>query len=152
MGRWPAGPDLPPGRTLPEVWSARWSVHPLASVLVDGWDPTRVVDGAALAEGTARVAAALGVAGVRPGDRVLCSARAGLESVQVLLAVLRAGAVLVTVSPSATASELEHFVADCTPVLALTDADGRGRVPPGVPVLATVELIEQAAAPAAAPD
>jgi malonyl-CoA/methylmalonyl-CoA synthetase len=152
MGRWPAGPDLPPGRTLPEVWSARWSAHPLASVLVDGWDPTRVVDGAALAEGTARVAAALGVAGVRPGDRVLWSARAGLESVQVLLAVLRAGAVLVTVSPSATASELEHFVADCTPVLAVTDADGRGRVPPGVPVLATVELIEQAAAPAAAPD
>ena len=59
--------------------------------------------------------------------------------------MLRAGAVLVTVSPSATAAEVEHFVADCTPVLALTDADGRGRVPPGVPDLAIVELIERAA-------
>jgi malonyl-CoA/methylmalonyl-CoA synthetase len=149
-GRWPAGPDVLPGRTLPEVWSARWSAQPTAPVLVDGWDPTRVVDGATLAAATARIAGALATAGVAPGDRVLWSARATLESVQVLLGVLRAGAVLVPVSPSATAAELEHFVADCSPVLALTDDDVavRGRVP----VRAIVDVIGQAASPSAGTD
>ena len=77
---------------------------------------------------------------------------ATLESVQVLLGVLRAGAVLVTVSPSATAAEVEHFVADCAPVLALTDAEGRARVPGGVPVLTVDELLERTASPSIATD
>jgi malonyl-CoA/methylmalonyl-CoA synthetase len=150
-GRWPAGPAFPPGQTLPEVWSARWSAHPTAPVLLDGWDHTRVVDGAALDATTARVAGALASAGVVAGDRVLWSARGTLESIQVLLGILRSGAVLVTVSPSATAAEVEHFVADCAPALVVTDdakdtADvAPGRVPPGVRVLSVDALLERAA-------
>jgi malonyl-CoA/methylmalonyl-CoA synthetase len=140
-GRWPAGPAIPPGRTLPDVWSARWAARPDAPVLVDGWDRTRVVDAAALAEGTARVAAALVEGGVAPGDRVLWCARATLESVQVLLGVLRAGAVLVTVNPSASGPEVDHFVADCTPTVALTDDVARHIYPSTLPVLSVDELL-----------
>ncbi len=143
-GRWPAGPAVPPGRTLPEVWSARWTARPDAPVLVDGRDRARVVDGAALAEGTARVAAALAAAGVAPGDRVLWCARATLESVQVLLGVLRAGAVLVTVNPSASGPEVDHFVADCTPTVAITDDVARHVYPSILPVFSVDELLARA--------
>jgi malonyl-CoA/methylmalonyl-CoA synthetase len=145
-GRWPAGPDLPPGPTLPDVWSARWAARPEAPVLVDGWDPTRVLDGAALADGTARVATALASAGVAPGDRVLWSARATLESVQVLLGVLRTGAALVPANPSATAAEVDYVVADCTPTLAVTDDEARA-FPSALPVRTIDELLEPSATP-----
>ena len=158
-GRWPAGPDLPPGPTLPDVWSARWAARP------DGARPGRRLGpppGLSTAPpwptATARVAGALAAAGVAPGDRVLWSARATLESVQVLLGVLRAGAVLVTVSPSASAAEVEHFVADCTPG-ARPDRRRRRRraacrpsVPPASPVLTIDELLDRAASPSLASD
>jgi len=47
-GQWPEGPALVPGRTLPEVWTARWGARPGAPALRDGWDATRVLDGAAV--------------------------------------------------------------------------------------------------------
>ena len=140
-GRWPAGPDLTPGQTLPDIWSARWAARPDAPVLVDGWDATRVLDGAALAGGTARVASALSASGVAPGDRVLWSARATLGSVQALLGILRAGAVLVPASPSASAAEVDYFVADCSPMLAITD-DRSHAFPSALPVLSVDELFE----------
>ncbi len=140
-GRWPAGPDLPPGPTLPDMWSARWAARPDAPVLVDGWDATRVLDGAALTGGTARVASALSAAGVALGDRVLWSARATLGSVQALLGILRAGAVLVPASPSASAAEVDYFVTDCVPAVAITDDRSRP-FPSGLPVLTVDELLE----------
>jgi malonyl-CoA/methylmalonyl-CoA synthetase len=151
-GRWPAGPAVPPGPTLPDVWSARWAADPEAPVLVDGWDRARVLDGAALAEGTTRVAAALASSGVAPGDRVLWCARASLESVQALLGVLRAGAVLVTVNPSATGAEVDHFVADCTPTVAITDDVARHDFPPDVPVFSVDEVLKGSTSPSSPPD
>ncbi len=151
-GRWPAGPEVPPGRTLPDVWSARWAAQPDAPVLVDGWDPARVLAGAALAEGTGRVAAALAAAGVASGDRVLWCARASLESVQTLLGVLRAGAVLVTINPSATGAEVDHFVADCTPTMAITDDLARHALPPHIPVVAVDHLLAGATSSTGPPD
>jgi malonyl-CoA/methylmalonyl-CoA synthetase len=140
-GRWPAGPDVPPGRTLPDVWSARWAARPHAPVLVDGWDRTPMMDAAALDEGTARVVAALASAGVAPGARVLWCARASLESIQALLGVLRAGAVLVTVNPSATGAEVDHVVADCTPTVAITDDLARHTFGSTIPVLPVDQLL-----------
>jgi malonyl-CoA/methylmalonyl-CoA synthetase len=90
-------------------------------VLVDGRDPARVVDGEELDTQTARLVAVLSAHGVGRGDRVLWCARATLESAAVLLAVVRAGAVLVPLSPSAGAGEIAHVIRDARPVVALTD-------------------------------
>ena len=120
-GRWPEGRVAVDGRTLPEVWARLWASRPEAPVLMDGWDPTSVVDAANLDGRTAALAAALSEAGVSPGDRVLWCARATLPATEALLAVLRSGAVLVPISPSATAAELDHVIGDAHPVLGLFD-------------------------------
>jgi malonyl-CoA/methylmalonyl-CoA synthetase len=121
-GHWPyRSSHRVEGRTLLEVWARHWAARPGTPVLVDGQDIARVVGGGELNERTARIATALAERGVRPGARVLWHGRASLASVQCLLAAMRAGAVLVPLSPSATDAELAHVVADAAPVLALTD-------------------------------
>jgi malonyl-CoA/methylmalonyl-CoA synthetase len=80
------------------------------------------------------LAAALVERGVAPGDRVLWCAGAAIPSVEALLAVVQCGAVLVPMSPTATASEIAHIVADAGPVLALCDRD-RGDAFAGGPVV-----------------
>jgi len=142
-GRWPRGRAEVPGRTLPEVWERRWAARPVAPVLVDGWAPGRVADGADLEERTARVASVLAEHGAAPGDRVLWCARASLDSVAVLLGVLRAGAVLVPMSPSARDPEVAHVVDDARPLLALSDHERTG-VGPGVEVLRIDALVREA--------
>jgi malonyl-CoA/methylmalonyl-CoA synthetase len=97
--------------------------RPEAPVLIDGWDGERVVDAATLDGRTAALAAALAERGVSPGDRVLWCARATLPAVEALLAVMRCGAVLVPLSPSATGPELAYVIDDARPVLALFDED-----------------------------
>jgi malonyl-CoA/methylmalonyl-CoA synthetase len=142
--RWPDAPPVMPGRTLPDVWAARWAARPDAPVLVDGWDDTLVVDAGALDERTDRLASFLAELGVGPGDRVLWCARATLESVQALIAVLRAGAVLVPLSPSARAAEVTHVVDDAGPLVAICDhdrAEGFGR---GVRALQVSQLARAA--------
>jgi malonyl-CoA/methylmalonyl-CoA synthetase len=109
------------GPTLPEIWARQWASRPEAAVLIDGWDTTRVVDAATLDGRTAGLVTALVDRGVSPGDRVLWCARATPPAVEALLAVLRSGAVLVPLNPSATAAELDHVIDDARPVLALLD-------------------------------
>ncbi len=153
-GTWPEGPAPVPGRTLPEVWAARWAARPGAPALRDGWDATRVLDGAAVDGHTARLASVLAARGVAPGDRILWRARATLESVQALLAVLRAGAVLVPLSPSARAPELAHVVGDAGPAIAICDDDPGDVFGPGVTVLRVDRLTREAmeAEPGTAPE
>jgi malonyl-CoA/methylmalonyl-CoA synthetase len=153
-GDWPHLRPAPPGRTLPEVWAARWAAQPDAPALIDGWDSARWVDAATLDARTAGAATALAERGVGAGDRVLWCARATLSSIEALLGVLRAGAVLVPVSPSATGPELDHVVADARPVLAICDRD-RPDAFGGGPVLLGVEELARAARrtqPVAGPD
>ena len=125
-GHWPRGRAEVPGSTLPEVWERRWEDRPGDPVLLDGGDQRRIVAGAALAARTARVASALARRGVASGERVLWCGRATPASVTVLLGVLRAGAVLVPISPSARGPEVAHVVEDARPVLALADHDREG--------------------------
>jgi malonyl-CoA/methylmalonyl-CoA synthetase len=102
---------------------------------------------------TSRVAAALARDGVGPGDRVLWSATAGLASVDALLGILRAGAVLVPVNPAATPAEVAHVVADATPVAAVFDDPHRAEWPAGVAACSVDELLARAAgSTAAGPD
>ena len=63
------------------------------------------------------------------------------------MAVLRLGAVLVTVNPSATPAEVAHVVGDCTPSIVLTDAPEAGRFPPSVAVLGLDDLVAAADRP-----
>ena len=52
---------------------------------------------------------------------MLWCARSTLPAIEAVVAVLRRGAVLVPLSPSATAAELDHVIGDARPVLALFD-------------------------------
>jgi malonyl-CoA/methylmalonyl-CoA synthetase len=152
-GEWPDGARLV-GRTLPEVWAGHWAARPEAVVLVDGWGGGALA-GAELDGRTARAAAVLTERGVRAGDRVVWRARAGIESVVALVAVLRAGAVLVPVSPSARGPEVAHVVGDAGPVLAICEDHGRADFPAdGVEVLSVDELarLAERARPLAAPE
>jgi len=150
-GRWPGHRTPAPGRTLPEVWAGRWAARPDAPVLIDGWEGTRRVDAATLGARTAAVATALAERGVAPGDRVLWCARATLPSIEALLGVLRSGAVLVPVSPSATGPEIDHVVADAGPVLALCDRERPDAFSAGPVVMGVDELAAAAAAARTAP-
>jgi malonyl-CoA/methylmalonyl-CoA synthetase len=127
------------------VWAAQWAAHPEAPALVDGWGAAPVTDAATLDGRTAALATALAERGVAPGDRVLWCARATLPSVEALLAVLRCGAVLVPLSPSATGSEIDYVVADARPVLALCDRARPDAFGAGPPVVLLDELTGVAA-------
>jgi len=135
-GQWPEGARRgQPGRTLVDRWLEHWSDDPGEVVLVDGWEPERTVDGARLSQRTAELAAVLWERGVVPGTRVLWCARAGLDSVESLLAVLRAGAVLVPVNPASTGAEIEHVVSDAGPTVAIADDPAAfGSLVPTLPV------------------
>jgi malonyl-CoA/methylmalonyl-CoA synthetase len=103
------------------------------------------MDTATLDGRTAALAGALAGRGVAPGDRVVWCARATLPSVACLLAVLRAGAVLVPVSTSATGPELDHVVSDAQPVLAICDSEGPTMFDSGPAVVSIDELAGVAA-------
>ena len=61
--------------------------------------------------------------GVRRGDRVLLDMQNGLDFVIGFLAVLRADAVVVPVSPMNVAGELQHYLRDSEAAVVLTEAD-----------------------------
>ena len=142
-GTWPDGPRLHPvgDGTLPGVWLAQWSAHPDRVVLVDGREPSRTATGRRLDERTAHLAAVLASHGAGPGSRVVWCARATLHSVEALLAVLRAGAVLVPLNPAASAAEIAHVLEDADPAVVVTDRpDVAVAFGPRVPALSIDDL------------
>ncbi len=88
-------------------------------MLVDG--PGTVVVAGELEHLTARVAGVLRRRGVGRGDRVLWQSRTTVPAVVALLGILRAGAALVPLSPTATARELEHVMSDAAPAAAVSE-------------------------------
>ena len=149
-GQWPEGARRgQPGGTIVDCWLEQWSEDPGQVALVDGWEPERTVDGARLLQRTAEIAAVLSERGVVPGTRVLWCARAGLDSVESLLAVLRAGAVLVPVNPASTTAEIEHVVSDAGPTVAIADDPAAfGSLVPTLPVADLVDLADAGSAAA----
>ena len=109
-----------------------------------------MIDGLALAQRIDQVAGSLAEHGVTKGDRVVWSARPTPESVQVLLAVLHAGAVLVPVSPSATPQEVSYVIGDARPVVAIIEGDGPFELGVTQTVLPIDAFAESAPAPGAA--
>src|SRR5699024_3697795 len=75
---------------------------------------------------------ALPISGVGEGDRVLLVAGNHQEWVQFAFAVWAARAVLVPVSPSASAERLAHVVRQARPATALVESDRAARVVSGL--------------------
>jgi malonyl-CoA/methylmalonyl-CoA synthetase len=111
--------------------------------LVQGREPSRRVDGAGLDEVTRQVAGTLLARAVVPGERVLWGASARVASIEVLLGIVRAGAVLVPVNPASTATELAHVVADAGPVAAVFDVEVPRDGLVGVETFGVDELLAQ---------
>lgn len=139
-GRWPEAARRQSDDTLVQHWLRHWTDDPGRVALVDGREPGRTVDGARLAQRTADLAAVLSAHRVEPAARVLWCARAGIDSIEVLLSALRAGAVVVPVNPASTTAELEHFVNDAGPALAI--ADDPAALGSLVPTLSVAELAD----------
>jgi malonyl-CoA/methylmalonyl-CoA synthetase len=106
--------------TLLPLWSAHWDAGPGRAVLLAGSAGT-VLTGADLQGQTGQAAAAYRARGVGPGDRVLWSCSATPGGIVALLGALRAGAAVVPVSPSFTAGELAHVIADARPSVAVVE-------------------------------
>ena len=68
-----------------------------------------------------RVANALQVRGVSPGDRVAAQVEKSVEALVLYLGCLRAGAVFLPLNTAYTAAEVEYFVGDAEPALVVCD-------------------------------
>ncbi len=118
---------------------------------ISSTDPFAWVEGAAAAAGTrsflstaegrqisyaqllaesARFAAGLARAGVAPGDRVVLQAEKSPEAVLLYVACLRLGAVLVPLNTAYTPAEIEYFLADAQPRLAVVRPADRDTLEP----------------------
>jgi malonyl-CoA/methylmalonyl-CoA synthetase len=74
---------------------------------------------AALHEQTRQFAAALGARGVAPGDRVAVQVEKSVDAVLLYLACLELGAVFVPINTANTAPEVDYFLRDSRPRLAV---------------------------------
>ncbi|MFD9697745.1 SDR family NAD(P)-dependent oxidoreductase [Lentzea sp. NPDC059081] len=95
-------------------------------------DPRRSVTWKALSERTGRLAAGLGV---ERGARVAVVLDDGVDLVEAVLAVARAAAVCVLLSPHATEAELRRLLDDCTPSLVIAHRRQLAKLPGSVRVL-----------------
>lgn len=109
-------------RPLPELLKDNARVH---GDKVAYADDSRAVTWRELEVRTARLAAGLGAG---RGDRVALLLGDGVALVEALLAVTRAAAVGVLISPHNTDAELAGLFADCVPALVVTDRERLPRV------------------------
>ena len=82
---------------------------------------------------SARLAHALKVLGVKPGDRVAAQVEKSPEAIALYLAAVRAGAVWLPLNTAYTRAELAYFVEDAEPAVFVA-APGREDMVTGVPV------------------
>jgi malonyl-CoA/methylmalonyl-CoA synthetase len=119
----PGPPGPPPGATLPEAWAAHFETaadRPLLWEERRGWVMAGDLDRA-----SRRVAARLAGAGLRPGDRLLMSARTSVELVEAHVAALRLGLVVVPANTAYLEREIAHLVGDAAPRAAVVDDPDR---------------------------
>ncbi len=79
------------------------------------------ITGAGIAAMTARLAGALGAAGVAPGERVVVQAGKSPAFLALYGATLATGAVLLPLNTAYTAAEVGYFVADAEPRVVIVD-------------------------------
>ncbi|MBK5911041.1 hypothetical protein CCR85_05995, partial [Rhodothalassium salexigens] len=150
------GAPAPPPTTLQGLVAPAVNRHGARLAVDDG---ERALTYAQLDRAAADLCAALGAAGVRPGDRVVVRLARSALSVVAVLGVLRAGAVYVPVEPELPADRQRHMVQAVGARWAVTEPDPAadlGAVPgfeavTWVPVDAGGGLDRSPAAPAAPP-
>ena len=94
-------------------------LEPAAQALTDG---VRSLSWAAYVDRVARMAGALVAAGVRPGDRVAVRLAKSVDSFVVVHAVVRAGAVMVPLDPTAPTALAAAVLSDSGASMLVTDA------------------------------
>jgi malonyl-CoA/methylmalonyl-CoA synthetase len=99
-----------------------------------------------LADRAARLAAVLHRRGLEPGDRVAVYLANRLEFIDLFLACVRSGLVLVPINVLYRDREIAHIVADAQPKLIVTTAAQFGLFPAGRPLVDVDELTREAAA------
>jgi len=113
------GLDLAAGVSIPAVMAglaAADAGRPVLYTPTTGW-----ISRGALDDETARVAGRFAAAGLRPGDRLLCSANPSAALVIAHVAALRSGLVVVPMNTAYQQAEVAHFVADARPAAAVLD-------------------------------
>ena len=101
-------------------WSTAWQDASASDVLLVDDGRSTWLTGADLAHQTAEVAAGLRALSCVAGDRVVWEAEGSTSAIVTALGVLRAGLVLVPVSPRQSAIERQTVIADVDPVLVLS--------------------------------
>jgi amino acid adenylation domain-containing protein len=134
--RWNATDAPRPDWTTPARILVRAAEQPDAVAVRAGED---VLTYAELARRSARVARALGDAGVGADDRVGVCMERGASLVAAMLGVWRAGAAYVPVDPAYPSERIAHVLGDAGVRAVLTDAASRDRLPD---VAATVLLAD----------
>lgn len=102
-----------------DLLRAHWAVAPDRQFLVPSNGPAvtyRWMD-----DRSARFAAVLVGRNVSPGDRVVVQIDKSVDAVAIYLACLRVGAIYVPLNTSYTTSEVEYFLGDADPALAITN-------------------------------
>ncbi len=97
---------------LYDIFASRFP--PAGKTFIENHDGSIVTYGD-LADGSARVAAALKSLGVEPGDRVAAQIEKSPEAILLYLGCLRAGAAFLPLNTAYTPAEIEYFLGDAEP-------------------------------------
>jgi malonyl-CoA/methylmalonyl-CoA synthetase len=84
-------------------------------------DDGRIVTYGDVFAGSARLAHALALSGVEPGDRVAVQVEKSAEAILLYLACVRAGAIFLPLNTAYTTAELDYFIGDAEPKLVVCD-------------------------------
>ncbi len=84
-------------------------------------------------QGAERMAAALNI---KPGDRVAMQVEKSVEALQLYLATIIAGGILLPLNPAYTRAETLYFLQDATPAVFVTDAPSNWPVARAIPLRA----------------
>lgn len=116
--------------TIPELLSAAaasWPDHPAVRA---GDQQLSYLE---LEEAVGRVAAGIRALGLAAGDRVAVLLPKRLETAIMILAVLRAGCVLVPINPALKKDQIDHILSDSEPSMLVTQTDRLGELQDRLP-------------------
>jgi malonyl-CoA/methylmalonyl-CoA synthetase len=113
-------------------------------LICDGPDGIRQLTFGEIAERADRVAAALRRRGLEPGDRLAVQLANRLEFIDLFLACVRSGVVLVPINVLYREREIAHMVADSEPKLIVATAAQRAQFPADCPFVDLAELMREA--------
>src|SRR5581483_10028674 len=112
LGEWNDTAQPVPTKSLPQLIAGHAEATPDAVAIVSGKRQWTYAD---LARESARIAARLHVAGVKPGALVGVLMDRSPETVAGLLAILRLGAAYLPLDPNFPNARLEHIITDAAP-------------------------------------